>query len=210
MVAESLNIDNQLRVNSSSLPRTKTIKIIIKKKQNCCNKNSQFLLHSVSSNVVTTYLQGISNEKVIKDSSQVPRNKSLKIFHQNIRGLGNKANELYCHLHHHLPHILCLSEHHLSESELILTHLTNYSLGASYCRKTFLKGCVSVFVYRNLKYNTINIDEYNIDKDIEACAIQLDSTFNKLCILAIYGSPRGDFTNFLTCPAHLIHLNFIT
>jgi hypothetical protein len=42
--------------------------------------------------------QGISNEKVIKDSSQLPRNKSLKIFHQNSRGLGNKANELYCQL----------------------------------------------------------------------------------------------------------------
>ena len=64
-------------------------------------------------------------------------------------------------------------------------------------RKAFLKGGVSIFVYRNLKYNTINIDEYNIDKDIEACAVQLDSTFNKLCILAIYRSPKGDFTNFL-------------
>ena len=72
-------------------------------------------------------------------------------------------------------------------------HLTNYSLGANCCRKTFLKGDVSVFVYRNLKYNTINIDEYNIDKDVEACAIQLDPTFNKLCILTIYRSPRGNF-----------------
>jgi len=78
-----------------------------------------------------------------------------------------------------------------------LIHLTNYSLGANYCRKTFLKGGVTIFVYRNLKYNTINIDEYNIDKDIEACAIQLYTTFNKLCILAICRSPRGDFTNFL-------------
>jgi len=56
---------------------------------------------------------------------------------------------------------------------------------------------VSIFVYRNLKYNTINIEDYNIDKAIEACAIQLDSTFNKLCIFTIYKSPRGDFTNFL-------------
>jgi len=54
-----------------------------------------------------------------------------------------------------------------------------------------------MLVYRNLKYNTINIDKYNIDEDTEACAIQLDSTFNKLCILAIYRSPRRDFTNFL-------------
>jgi hypothetical protein len=63
---------------------------------------------------------------LVKDSSQVPRSKSLKIFHQNIRGLGNKSNELYCHLHHDLPHTPCLSETHLSESELQLIHLTNY------------------------------------------------------------------------------------
>jgi hypothetical protein len=99
---------------------------------------------------------------LVKDSSQVPRNKS-QIFHQNIRGLGNKSNELYCHLHHVLPHILCLWEHFLSESKLKLIHLSNYSLGANYCRKTFLKGGVSLFVYRNLKYNPINIDEYTID-----------------------------------------------
>jgi hypothetical protein len=89
------------------------------------------------------------------------------------------------------------------ESELQLTHLTNYSLGASYCRKTFLKGGVSIFVYRSLKYNTINTGKYNTGKDIEACAIQLDRTFNKLCILAIYRSPGGEFTNFLK-PLELI------
>jgi exonuclease III len=100
---------------------------------------------------------------------------------------------------HDLPHILCLSEHHLSESNIQLTHSTNHSLGASCCRKTFLKGGVSTFVCRNLKHNNINIDQYNIHKDTEACAIQLDSTFTKLCILTIYTCrpPTGDFTNFL-------------
>ena len=128
---------------------------------------------------------------LVKDSSQIPQNNSLKICHQNIRGLGNKSNELYCHLHHDLPHILCLSEHRLSESQLQLIHLINYSLGTNYCGKNFLKGGVSILVYRNLKYNTINVDEYNIDKDTEACAVWLDSTFNKLCILTI------DFLNWL-------------
>ena len=41
------------------------------------------------------------------------------------------------------------------------------------------------------------MDEHNVDKDIEACAIQLDLGCKKLCILAIYRSPSGDFTNFL-------------
>jgi len=57
-------------------------------------------------------------QTLVKDSSQVPRNKTLKICHQYITGLGNKFNELFCHLHHDLPHILCLSEHRLSESGL--------------------------------------------------------------------------------------------
>jgi len=108
---------------------------------------------------------------LVKDSSQIPRCKPLKIFHQNIRGLRNKSNELYCHLHHDLPHTPCLSENHLSASELQLIHLTNYSMGAKYCRKTFLNGGVSIFVYANFKYTNINIDEYNIDKDIKACGI---------------------------------------
>ena len=76
---------------------------------------------------------------LVKDSSQVPQYKSLKNFYQNVGGLGNKSNELYYNLHHGSPLILCLSERHLSESELQLVHLTNYSLGAKYCRKCFSK-----------------------------------------------------------------------
>ena len=112
----------------------------------------------------------------------------------------NKLNELYCHLLHDLPHIICLSEHHLRDSELQLIHLNDYSLGAKYCRKFFQKGGVNIFVYRNLKYETINLEEFTVDNDIEACAIQL--TINspgtkKFCILTIYRSPMGNFTNFL-------------
>jgi len=163
-----------------------------KKSQDTCKKEMIFLWTATSKKQAREKRRGKN-----KDSSQAPRNKSLKIFHQNIRGLGNKTNEPCYHLHHDLPHILCLSEDHLSESKLQLIHLTKYSLGVNYCRKIFLKGGVRIFVYTNLKYNSINIDEYNIHKDTEACAIQLDVTFNKLCILAIYRSPRGNFTNFI-------------
>jgi hypothetical protein len=52
-------------------------------------------------------------------------------------------------------------------------------------------------IQANLKYTTINTDEHNIDKDIEACAIQLGSTFHKLCVLTTYKSPSGNFINFL-------------
>jgi hypothetical protein len=48
-----------------------------------------------------------------------------------------------------------------------------------------------------MKYNTINIDEYDTDKGTEACAIELNSRYNESCILNIYISPMGNFTNFL-------------
>jgi hypothetical protein len=45
-------------------------------------------------------------------------------------------------------------------------------LGEKYCRKLSQKGGVSKFVYSKLKYNTINLEEFTIEKDVEACAIQ--------------------------------------
>ena len=42
----------------------------------------------------------------------------FKIFHQNTRGLGNKAGELLSHLHPDSPQVLCLTEHHLNHVQL--------------------------------------------------------------------------------------------
>jgi hypothetical protein len=66
------------------------------------------------------YDKTIVEHGVTNDPSQAHHKKSLKIFHQNIRGVRNKHNELVCHLFHDCPHILCLSEHHLNEAELQL------------------------------------------------------------------------------------------
>jgi exonuclease III len=93
-----------------------------------------------------------------------------------------------------------LSEHHLNDIKLQLIQLNHYSLGAKYCRKQFLKGGVSIFVRSNLNFETVNLEEYIVEKDIEVCAIQL--IFNltmrgKFCIMNVYRSPVGNFTNFL-------------
>jgi hypothetical protein len=40
----------------------------------------------------------------------------LIVFHQNIGGLREKVDELISSISHNLPHILCLSEHHLTSS----------------------------------------------------------------------------------------------
>jgi hypothetical protein len=95
------------------------------------------------------------------------------------------------------PNVSCLSEHHLNEDELNFMHFIDYSFRAKYCRKIFLKGGVCILVTKNLKYKSIDIEVYNMNKDIETCAIQLDSSYNNVCILTIYRSPKGNFKNFL-------------
>ncbi|PNF30772.1 hypothetical protein B7P43_G06180, partial [Cryptotermes secundus] len=96
-----------------------------------------------------------------------------------------------------LPHILCLTEHHMKQLELEHLHLENYNLGARYCRKTLEKGGVSIFVHENLKFTKINLEDYCKDQDLEACALKLDSPFSNICILTLYRAPSGNFNHFL-------------
>jgi hypothetical protein len=58
---------------------------------------------------------------------------SLKICHQNICGLKSKTNEQFTFLYPDLPHIICISEHHLKYDKIKSIVMENYIVGASYC-----------------------------------------------------------------------------
>jgi hypothetical protein len=58
-------------------------------------------------------------------------NQMLRIYHQNICGLGSKTNDLLISLYPNFPHILCLTEHHLRQFQIHLT-LDDYILGAEF------------------------------------------------------------------------------
>jgi hypothetical protein len=60
---------------------------------------------------------------------------SVTIFYQNIRGLRNKSGELICsfEIDTTKPHILCLSEHHIVEQDLLHLSINGYQLGSSFC-----------------------------------------------------------------------------
>jgi len=64
-------------------------------------------------------------------------------------------------------------------------------------RRKLQKSGVSVFIQSNLQFTTLNLDKYSVDRDIEVCALQLDSTFLNICILAICRSPAGNFNTFV-------------
>jgi len=97
-----------------------------------------------------------------------------------------------------LPHLLCFSEHHFSQSEADFINIENCSVGAKYCRRTLQKGGVSIFIQSHLQFTTLNLDKYFVDQDIEVCAFKLDSTFSNICILVICRSPIGNLNTFGT------------
>jgi len=49
------------------------------------------------------------------NDNQMSGSNSITIFHQNIRGLKGKTDELKSSMSPNFPHILCFSEHHLKK-----------------------------------------------------------------------------------------------
>ena len=131
------------------------------------------------------------NRIIIKNSTP------LLIYHQNIRGLRNKIDELFMLWSLNFPHLLCLTEHHLCNDE-INSICTPYNLGAKYCRVNHKYGGVSIFVHETLSFTTIDLSEFCNDQDIEICAVNSHFSSSNYCILSVYRSPSGNFTHFLS------------
>ena len=60
----------------------------------------------------------------------------LRIYHQNICGLGSKTNDLLMSLYPKSPHILCLTEHHLRQYQIQHITMDDYILGAEFSRRS--------------------------------------------------------------------------
>ena len=96
----------------------------------------------------------------------------LKIYQQNIRGLGKKACELLSHLHPDFPHVLCPTEHHLKYSQLNNVHIENYNLEVYYCRQLRKKDGVAIFVHNSLCFSNSGIVKHCEEQDIEICTLK--------------------------------------
>jgi hypothetical protein len=138
----------------------------------------------------------------------LPHNQFINFHHQSIRSLGNKANELLCHLHHGPPHIMCPTEHHLQHNELASLHIDNYTLGAHYCRKTKRKSGVCMFIHNSVTFTTLIIDNYCLDQDTEVCAIHLNAVYYQLCMVAVYRSPLCNLNTFQNNFGLILHKFF--
>jgi hypothetical protein len=73
-----------------------------------------------------------------------------------------------------LPHILCLTEHHLNTIELSHVILENHTRGAQFCRSHFEKGGVVMYIHNSLNSRNIDLSKYCKENDIEICAVKLN------------------------------------
>ena len=76
-------------------------------------------------------------------------------------------------------------------------NLGQYTLGASFCRQTYKHGGACIYVSKDIQFNSINLDQYNKEKDLEICALKLCLLSSSFTIICIYRSPTGNFTYFL-------------
>jgi hypothetical protein len=144
----------------------------------------------------TTIMQNITIVIHIKNISSSPYSELL-IYHQNIRGLGNKIGEFETLVLPLLPQIICLSEHHLRTHEIGNISVNQYLLGAFYCRTNCKFRGVSIFVHESLTYSNIDVNRYCHDYDFEACALKIKTRSHVYCIACIYRPPAADLSNFL-------------
>jgi len=55
-----------------------------------------------------------------------------------------------------------------------------------------------MFIQSHPQFTNLNRDKYCVNRDIEVCALQLDSTFSDICILVICRSPAGNLNTFVS------------
>ena len=83
-------------------------------------------------------------------------NHTLTVFHQNMQGLcivysvvlKNKIDELVLTIDSEMPHLNCVTEHHLNYTEIDVANIPNYNLAAKYCRTALKCGGVRIYMQK--------------------------------------------------------------
>lgn len=95
----------------------------------------------------------------------------LKLIQWNIRGYKNNYNELLHIIQKHIPHIICIQETHLLNTDYT-PHPNNYTLINTNNTNTRYGG-VAFLIHNSVQYKTINI---NNQIDINAIEVTHKTT----------------------------------
>jgi len=97
------------------------------------------------------------------------------VFHQNVRGLLNKSEELIIVLSPDFLQVLCLTEHLLKHTQIDFICMDQYKLGTKFCREALKNGGVSIFVHDTLQCRNITM---NLVRNKTLKHVQLGLTYH--------------------------------
>jgi len=81
---------------------------------------------------------------------------NLKVYHQSIRSLRVKLSQLSNILYSELPHIICITEHHLKDFEIDIRTIEYYKLGTKFCRHQHKNGGACIFVHEYIDFDSVS------------------------------------------------------
>ena len=85
----------------------------------------------------------------------------------------------------------------MEEQDLLRLMLPGYILGSSFCCNNLQKVDVCIFVRKDKHVNKIDISNNCKEKDVEICAVELETEESKLLILCLHRTPTGEFNQFI-------------
>jgi exonuclease III len=124
---------------------------------------------------------------------------NLIIYHQNIRSLKKKKDEISIMLQEiqGRPHLICLSEHHMRKEEMLDFSFPGYKLANSFCRETNLKGGVCILARNDMIYQPIYLNKLCKEKIFEISAVKLNIGSIKVILCCVYRSPSKNPNYFV-------------
>jgi exonuclease III len=85
----------------------------------------------------------------------------------------------------------------MEEQDLLHLTLPGYILGSSFCHRNLQRGGVCMFVRKDLYFNKTDISHNSREKDLEICAVEIETKATKLIIFCLCRAPTGDFNQFI-------------
>ena len=101
----------------------------------------------------------------IKVNNRNKYSDKLIVYHHNPVRLSKKREELSIIIQSNFisPHLICLSEHHMREQEIISLSLS-YRLASSCCRDESSKGGVCILTRNDINFNTTHLKKFCSNK----------------------------------------------
>ena len=136
------------------------------------------------------------NSNKLFDRTILENESNFIIYHQNIRGLKCKINEFIISMTEVMPRLICITEHHLHDSDSNPPYIPMYNLGAIYSRSILKGGGVCIYIHEDIIFSKLNMLCYCKEKDLEIVAIKFKLNKTSYIVYCVYRAPTGDLQYF--------------